>query len=278
MFYLLEFAGFFAFILIFGYLLPAGYYYWVYHLRNRAHQDPIQPNRRPTRSQIIREVKLSVVSTAIFAAMAAATFELYKAGWTRIYWDYGHFPRPYFFISIILAMVWHDFFFYWTHRFMHWRPVFKYLHAAHHRSVSPTPWAIYAFDPAEAALQFSAFTLLVMVIPLHPFALMIFLFLDAHMNTAGHTGFEVVPRFIANHPWFQGFNTVTHHDAHHTNFGKNFGSFFNVWDRWMGTFLDARAPDPHADQQKQPEPRRELIPVANQEVPAGRRELHGAAS
>lgn len=268
MIFLQEFLGFFLFILVTGYLLPAGGYYWKYHIRNPRHQAPIQPQRRPTRKQILREVKLSLMSIAVFAAMAAGTYELYKAGLTRIYWDYGHFPRPYFLISILLAMVWHDTYFYWSHRFMHWRPVFKYLHAAHHRSVSPTPWAIFAFDPGEALLQFLAFTLLVMIIPLHPFAMLIFLFLDTHMNTAGHTGFEVVPRFIANHPWYQGFNTVTHHDAHHTNFGKNFGSFFNVWDRWMGTFLDARSPEPVEERVQQPIKERLKSPP---------RELHGAA-
>jgi len=274
MIYLVEFLGFFVFILVAGYLLPAGYYYWMYYIRN-PHQEPIQ-HRRPTREGIVREVKMSIVSVAIFAAMAAATLELYKAGLTKIYWEYGRFPRPYFFVSIFLAMVFHDAYFYWSHRFMHWRPVFKYLHAGHHRSIAPTPWAIFAFQPGEAFLQFLGFTLLVMVVPLHPLALLIFLFFDTHMNTAGHTGFEVVPRFIANHPWYQGFNTVSHHDGHHTNLGKNFGSFFNVWDRWMGTFLDARAPAPHGEQAEHDRNLATAEKAADSR--SGRRELHGAAS
>jgi sterol desaturase/sphingolipid hydroxylase (fatty acid hydroxylase superfamily) len=140
-------------------------------------------------------------------------------------------------------MVIHDTYFYWTHRFMHWRPVFKYMHAAHHRSISPTPWAIFAFSPAEAVLQFLVFVLIVMFIPLHPLALFTFLFLDTQMNTGGHTGYELVPRFIAKHPLYQGLNTVTDHDRHHTNMSKNFGSFFNVWDRWMGTFEECDEED-----------------------------------
>jgi sterol desaturase/sphingolipid hydroxylase (fatty acid hydroxylase superfamily) len=42
------------------------------------------------------------------------------------------------------------------------------------------------------------------------------------------------------------FNTVTHHDAHHTNTQVNFGVFFNVWDRWMGTFSEGGSERPRA--------------------------------
>jgi sterol desaturase/sphingolipid hydroxylase (fatty acid hydroxylase superfamily) len=62
------------------------------------------------------------------------------------------------------------------------------------------------------------------------------------MNAGGHTGFEFIPKSVSSHPLFKIFNTVTHHDSHHTNLTKNFGSFFNIWDRWMGTFLDAKTP------------------------------------
>src|SRR5690606_27138845 len=137
---------------------------------------------------------------------------------------------------LLACMLLHDTYFYWTHRFMHWKPVFKYFHLGHHRSVSPTPWAIYAFQPLEAVTQFLGIMLIVIVLPLHPLMLLAFLWWDTIVNTAGHTGYEMVPTWIARHPLFRWFNTVNHHDAHHTNFRVNFGSFFNVWDRLMGTF------------------------------------------
>ena len=110
---------------------------------------------------------------------------------------------------------------------MHWRPVFKYTHLGHHRSVSPTPWAIYAFQPAEAVIQFLVVMGMVIFLPLHPLALFLFFAADTIVNTAGHTGYELMPRSISQNVCFRGLNTVTHHDTHHTNFGKNFGAFFN---------------------------------------------------
>jgi sterol desaturase/sphingolipid hydroxylase (fatty acid hydroxylase superfamily) len=81
---------------------------------------------------------------------------------------------------------------------------------------------------------------MVMFIPLHPLALLLFFWHDAEVNTAGHAGYELVPRWLSQHCIYRRFNTVRHHDAHHTNPRVNYGSFFNVWDRWMGTFHDAQ--------------------------------------
>src|SRR5262249_5267239 len=85
---------------------------------------------------------------------------------------------------------------------------------------------------------------LVIFMPLHPLVLFGFLWWDTIVNTAGHTGYEVVPKVVSRRPVMKFFNTVTHHDHHHTNMKANFGSFFNMWDRLMGTFMDDEAPAP----------------------------------
>lgn len=234
---LLEFSAFFLFFLVMGYLVPAGVNFWLYHVQASQRQlEPLQ-ERRATRKDIIREIKLSLSTVLIFALMSTAVYQLYKAGYTAIYWRFRDMPYGYFPLSVFLCLVIHDTYFYWSHRFMHWRPVFKYTHLGHHRSVSPTPWAIFAFQPAEAVIQFLGIALLVIFLPLHPLALGLFLFIDTQINTAGHTGYELVPKFIARSRFFRGLNTVTHHDNHHTHMDKNFGAFFNVWDRWMGTYM-----------------------------------------
>jgi len=76
---------------------------------------------------------------------------------------------------LFLCMVMHDTIFYWSHRFMHWRPVFPYFHRGHHRFVTPMPWAIYAFQPLEAVTQSLGILLIVLFLPLHPLALLLFL-------------------------------------------------------------------------------------------------------
>jgi Delta7-sterol 5-desaturase len=236
---MLEFVGLFAFILVFGYFLPAGQFYYRYNLgRSPEVESQRIQERLPVCGQIAREVKLSLVSIAIFAAMSTILLELYKAGKTSIYPHIHDYPLWYLPVSFCLCVFLDDTYFYWTHRFMHWRPVFKYFHMAHHRSITPTPWAIFAFNPLEAMLQSVGIMLLVLYLPMRPLILLAFLSYDTLVNTAGHTGYEVVPQVISKNWFFKYFNTVTHHDAHHTNVRVNYGAFFNLWDRWMGTFQD----------------------------------------
>jgi len=84
--------------------------------------------------------------------------------------------------------------------------------------------------------------LIVIFVPLKPIVLLAYLSYDSMINIAGHTGYEMIPGWMSRHWMFKGFNNVTHHDNHHTNMRYNFGAFFNVWDRWMGTFKDNDAP------------------------------------
>ena len=238
-----EFLAFFAFIAVFGYFLPAGQLYFRYRIRlaGKVESQRIQP-RNPASGQVAREIKLSLVTIAIFAAMSTGLFELYKAGKTSIYTHFHDYPLYYLPASLVISLFIHDAYFYWLHRFMHWKRVFKYLHLGHHRSVCPTPFAIYAFQPPEAVLQFCGVSALVIFLPMHPIVLLGFLWYDTLINTAGHTGYEMVPQAVSRNWFYTGFNTVTHHDTHHTNMKVNFGAFFNIWDRWMGTFLDEQTP------------------------------------
>jgi sterol desaturase/sphingolipid hydroxylase (fatty acid hydroxylase superfamily) len=234
-----EFTAIFFFILIFGYLLPCGQMYYSYFVRSSEEKEQRRiQDRRPKEHDIRREVTMSLQAILIFSIMCTGLFEMYKAGLTSIYWDTFQYPLYYLPISFFLCLVLHDTMFYWTHRFMHWRPVFKYFHAGHHRSVSPTPWAIFAFQPLEAITQFACLMLIVVFVPLKPIVLLAYLSYDSMINVAGHTGYEMIPKWLSNHWMFRGFNNVTHHDNHHTNMRFNYGAFFNVWDRWMGTFLD----------------------------------------
>ena len=236
---LTEFAAIFFFILILGYIVPCGHSYYMYFVRKDEEKEKRQiQTRRPKRHDIQREIRMSLQAILIFSIMCVGLFEMYKAGLTSIYWDTFAYPLYYIPISFFLCLVIHDTMFYWSHRFMHWRPVFKYFHAGHHKSVSPTPWAIFAFQPAEAILQFGCLMLIVIFLPLKPIVLLAYLSYDSMINIAGHTGHEMIPRWLARHWMFKGFNTVTHHDNHHTHMHSNYGAFFNVWDRWMGTFLD----------------------------------------
>lgn len=264
--FIIQFLVILFIIVVPGYLLPAGQYYWRYYRRPKSadQQLRVQKSRSPAPGQIGREIRLSLITCAIFAVMGTVLWRMFRAGETSIYLKFTDYPLWYLPVSFALCLILHDTYFYWTHRLMHTRALFKYMHAGHHQSITPTPWAIYAFQPAEAILQFLGIMALAIFLPLHPLVFFGFLAYDTQVNTAGHCGYEVVPRWISQSRWYQGFNTVTHHDAHHTNYRKNFGSFLNVWDRLMGTFLDARtvpADNPKLHSERSLKPQKHQVPA-----------------
>ena len=137
---------------------------------------------------------------------------------------------------VVVLLVAHDTWFYWTHRAMHDRRLFKRFHRTHHKSITPTPFAAYAFDWPEAIVQVLFVSLWVAFVPTPWIAMFSFLGIMIARNVMGHAGVEVHPRGMADH-WVWGwFNTTTHHDLHHNgSFNHNYGLYFTWWDRMMGT-------------------------------------------
>lgn len=184
--------------------------------------------------QARREVFYSVVSLAIFGLTGVLMYALGRAGLSRLYTDDRHGPM-WFVLSVPVMLVMHDTYFYWTHRFMHWKPVFKYVHRTHHLSHDPSPLAAYAFHPIEAVLEAAIAPLIVLTLPVHRNAFILFMTIQLAINVLGHLGFELYPRGLLRSPLGWLLNTTTHHHQHHQKTNWNFGLYFNVWDRLMGT-------------------------------------------
>ena len=129
----------------------------------------------------------------------------------------------------------HDFYFYWMHRLMHQPKLFKHFHLIHHKSTNPSPWAAYAFHPFEAVIEASIIFLIVFMIPYHRTALLTFLTFMITYNVYGHLGYELYPKGFNKHFIGKWVNTSINHNLHHKHFEGNYGLYFLIWDRWLGT-------------------------------------------
>lgn len=185
--------------------------------------------------QISREVLHSLRSLAIFGIVAGGVVYLALSGWTRIYGRISDYGWEWFLASIAVMIVLHDAYFYWTHRMMHHRALYHAFHSTHHLSTNPTPWAAYAFSPLEALVQAGIVPLIVLVMPVHPLAISIFMMWQIAFNVLGHCGYEIYPGWFLRSPAGVLLNSPTHHSLHHEKFRGNYGLYFNVWDRLMGT-------------------------------------------
>ena len=189
----------------------------------------------PDRSKILYEFKYSMITMTIFALVGVGIFTAKKNGFTFLYNDISERGIFYFIFSIFAAIFIHDTFFYWSHRIMHHKLIYKYVHKVHHNSTNPSPWAAFSFHPSESIIEAMIVPILVLIMPIHPLAILAFLLYMTFMNVLGHLGFEMYPNGFTTHWFGKWHNTATHHNMHHRFFNCNYGLYFNYWDRLMGT-------------------------------------------
>ncbi len=189
----------------------------------------------PVAGQYRREILHSLRSISIFGMMAALMVQAIIGGWTKMYFRISDYGLGYFAITVAAIILVHDTYFYWTHRLMHHRWLYRYFHRTHHLSTNPSPWAAYAFSPAEAFVQAGIAPLVFFTFPVHPGAFALFMIWQISFNVFGHCGYEIFPSWFLRSPLGKLLNSITHHNLHHEKYQANYSLYFNVWDRLMGT-------------------------------------------
>ena len=218
------------------YFIAAGSAYlifWIFFKRQWHHR--IIQKKELKAKKIWFEFRYSMCTVVIFAIIGWGIVTAKNIGYTLIYNEIEEFGWGWFLISIILMILLHDTWFYWTHRLMHHPFIFRHVHLVHHRSTNPSPWAAYSFHPIEAVVEAGIFPIIVFTIPAHGIALLIFLIYMITQNVQGHLGIEFLPKWFIKNKWISWHTTTTHHDLHHKDFNSNYGLYFTWWDKWLGT-------------------------------------------
>lgn len=187
------------------------------------------------RKDFFREILHSVQTTFILAGVALLIIYSPFSAYTKLYRDISAYPLWWIPASVLIALVMHDTYFYWMHRMVHHPKLFRRVHLLHHRSVNPSPWTSYSFHFIEGVLEGMIAPIVLMLVPMHPLGLILFTSASFVINVYGHLGYEVAPRWFRHSFLFEILNTSVHHNLHHKKFKGNFGLYFRVWDRLMGT-------------------------------------------
>lgn len=230
-----TFAGLSA-IIIARYVLIVAPIHWALWMREPKKARRLS-KRNPTRATITNEIRLSVISSFIYAFPAAIILEMWKAGGTAIYDGVpdGLLAWLWVPLSAAIYLFAQDTWFYFTHRLMHRPTLFKHTHAGHHRSVQPTPWASFSFDPIEAASMAWLLPVMALFVPIH-WATALFILMLMTINAVfNHAGWEIYPKRWIDGWWGRHIITASHHNLHHTKFTGNYGLYFRFWDKVMGT-------------------------------------------
>lgn len=223
-------------ILSLRYLVFAGILFLLFYIWKKRHFFRFKIQQKyPDNKHVLREMGYSFLSIAVFGAVATTMFTLRKHGYTQVYTNFSDHSVAYFIFSVIAFVLLHDMYFYWTHRIMHWKPIYPYVHKIHHLSTNPTPWAAFAFHPLEALIEVGIVPIMMFLMPIHPYAILIWVLYQTGMNVIGHLGFEMYPSGFTNGFISKWNNTSTHHNMHHKHVTSNYGLYFNIWDRLLGT-------------------------------------------
>ncbi|WP_370722336.1 sterol desaturase family protein [Fibrella aquatica] len=238
------------------YLLVAGLFFAAFYGWKRAAiaYKKIQP-RFPKSADYRREILYSISTTLVFAGITWLMVSTNIRAYNLVYVHWAEYGTAYGLLSFVLLILFHDTYFYWTHRAMHHPRLFKATHLVHHKSTNPSPWAAYAFHPIEAIVEAAVIPLATFVIPLHPITILVFLFFMIVYNVYGHLGWELFPTHWNRHWLARWLNTSVNHNQHHQYFKGNYGLYFRFWDEWMGTTRAdyGQAFERVTTQQKQPE-------------------------
>jgi Delta7-sterol 5-desaturase len=217
------------------YLVVANLFYIILYVGKIKYKNSKIQTDNATCTQIKRELLCSSISLAVFTGMGFSVFLLHHYGFSRIYFDIRKYGMGYFFLSILLMIVFHDMYFYWTHRLLHQPGWYEKIHQVHHLSSNPSPFTSLSFHPLEAIIQAAVLPLIIVIIPSHAFAIFIFLVYMVYKNVRGHAGYEFTSGDYRQNKWNRLHSYSVHHNLHHSHGRGNYGLYFTIWDRLMKT-------------------------------------------
>ncbi|MBI2272817.1 MAG: sterol desaturase family protein [Bacteroidetes bacterium] len=219
------------------YFMMAGLAFLLFYIvwRNRFFYQKIQ-TRFPKNQDYLREIFYSFLTICIFSFVSVVLFvHPQVAPHTTRYLQISDYGWTYYFMVYPLMFIMHDTYFYFSHRLMHHKVLFKWFHLVHHKSTNPSPWAAYAFHPLEAVVEVGIVIIFLFTIPIHKSHLLIFFLMMIIYNVYGHLGYELYPKGFSKSTVGRWINTSVNHNQHHQYFTGNYGLYFLFWDRIFGT-------------------------------------------
>jgi lathosterol oxidase len=215
--------------------------HWVFYVRRRAQALTwkLQPGRWLSPALTRQALWLGGANMVLGSVVSGTLlWHLQHGGRSLLYFDVHAMPIAWLPLSAVLAFFLVDASLYYTHRLLHHRALFKYVHRWHHRYVAPMIFTTTAVHPVELLIFEVCLLLPMFVIPMH---------LGVYLVVAGYTYFiGLIDHSGVRVRWrlpLHGDNQF--HDDHHVYFHCNYGHHTSVFDQLHGT---VRRSDRHYDE------------------------------
>lgn len=218
------------------YFLLSGIFYLVFYKwqKNKWASKKINSREYPP-GQFKKEIIRSNITAILFGLSGALLLLLYQKGYTKIYEDMQAYSLWWLPLSLIIAMILQETYYYFLHRWMHIPAVFRVVHKWHHDSHIASPWTAFSFHPIEGLIQAIFLPLLLLFLPMNIYVLLAMLVIMSVSSVINHLDIEVYPAWFTRNfigRWIIG---ATHHSLHHKQYKYNYGLYFTCWDKWLKT-------------------------------------------
>lgn len=225
------------FVIIIGrYFLISGFFYLIFYLWFPKKWTHRKINVKTYKqNQFKKEIKWSMLTALLFALAGAFLLVLWQKGITRVYTTVTDYPLWWLPVSLLIAMLLHETYYYWLHRWMHHPAIFKLVHKVHHESNITSPWTAFSFHPLEGILQAIFLPLLLLILPMHLYVILLQLTIMTFSSVINHLDIEIYPKGFYRHPIGKWLIGATHHSLHHKQFKYNYGLYFTFWDKLKQT-------------------------------------------
>ncbi|MFN3455179.1 MAG: sterol desaturase family protein [Pseudobdellovibrio sp.] len=224
-----------AFIVVYAFIIIryalSVYPFYLYFWKINSQKKSYLHKGNFSKKQIQNEIYYSILSSLIFTLAGIIMGVLWQQGYTKIYLKIDTYSYLYLPLSFILISLLHEVYFYFTHRWMHLKSVFKHVHHIHHLSINTSPWASFSFHPFEAFILAAFLPLAVIILPIHPIILITYMMFMTLSAISNHLGVELIRSTAITRYFISG----THHALHHQYFKSNYGLYYCFMDRLFQT-------------------------------------------
>lgn len=210
------------------------YFTWLPELHKRGPKGRHKIDRHGITRALPHEYGMTIVSVLLFAGAGALVGYGIAHNWTTTIASEPLSMHSFGIglLGFLAAALLHDVYFYFTHRLLHFGPIFRTVHFVHHKSNDTNAWSAFSFHPVEGVIHVGIVPLIAFLLPMTETTLALFFVYMVIMTVYGHSGYEL----RAHRLWiFRFFNTSYHHYLHHRFVDCNYGIYLNIWDFMFGT-------------------------------------------
>jgi Delta7-sterol 5-desaturase len=227
-------AGYGAALMMNVIVYPTVFFLFWRFLAKRLAARKIQKGRDIKREQFVREIRNALFTMCVGAITSGFVIVLSERGHAKIYMDINAYPIWWAILTLPVMLIINDTVFYWVHRMLHHKAIYKFVHHEHHKSITVNPFSSMSFNVLEVVLLTVWIIPVAIYLPIYAPVLGLVQIYGLFDNIKGHLGFELFPKWFNRSP-LRFLTTSTYHDMHHTKFRGNYALHFRFWDWVMKT-------------------------------------------